>query len=859
MDIVGSELFFFVRLTDWWFGCGDNSMGQLGLGDTQPRYTLTQTTIPSSSHVICDDNTTWFVTSDHELWATGYNSVGQLGTDSWQLIETTPQFVMADVAEFCSSAGASYAITTGGRLLVWGNNQYGQLGLDSFDPIFRKPVLTPHIAVEGVKCWPNHAAITTATTLLCAGLGSNGQLGLGNRNTTRRFTPALAPVAMLPPVALDFSVATSTTCLAVGYNGTWWSTSNWLVGTVTGLGWQKIPLANVARLVANDQRAIALLTDGSVWLCGNFEPVAEQWLRMTTSQCCAVALSPHTAWLITTTGQLLALGSTANKHGRFIPTNLGNVPVLTAPTLVELPSISVVAGSAGNDHVVVLSAAGDAWGIGSNEFGQLSGGGTIQFSSWTLLASNVVAVACAADHTLLLMASGDLWGCGDNSRGQLLPTSRPIGVPILTQIAANVASCATSNSHSVVARRDGTTTVLGNQPQWPTTVTATSVAALENLTVVTTDSEFWAGGDLHGHGLPWPAAVAGPVRLGNTTNSAGSSIWSGCNTFVGKASGNVCVVPNRVGAQALGMPAQFATTYGGMPVVAWDRMDNNLKIASIVGTDQHTLVLTEDHQVWGCGLVPNLGAVPTGTPISQNFVTELVRLALPPISAIAATNNCSFFTKADGSGVLVAASDNSNRQIPTNTNVIGLTNLAIPGVTQVVVANFSATVDHVLYRTPTTWFACGAPAVWNSSYNRPHVVPMPPTAIGAVTQDFAVFLRNGQLWGIGSTKWEQFGTTTTTSGAGFVAIGPPNVRDFCCGETFVAAVCSDNSLWYCGVLPTQITVSTWTRAILPAGKIGQIAGGSSCVWLQLQDRLYCLGTHPLVPARSNSFITSVVL
>ena len=63
------------------WGCGYNGYGQLGLGDTNNRNTFTQITTNTDNikEVYCGGYHTLILKNDGTLWGTGYNSYGQLG------------------------------------------------------------------------------------------------------------------------------------------------------------------------------------------------------------------------------------------------------------------------------------------------------------------------------------------------------------------------------------------------------------------------------------------------------------------------------------------------------------------------------------------------------------------------------------------------------------------------------------------------------------------------------------------------------------------------------------------------------------------------------------------------------------
>lgn len=64
--------------------CGDNSYGQLGLGDSLTRKVFTQVNFTERvSQVATGDKHSVLITKKGELWSCGSNYYGQLGSDSY--------------------------------------------------------------------------------------------------------------------------------------------------------------------------------------------------------------------------------------------------------------------------------------------------------------------------------------------------------------------------------------------------------------------------------------------------------------------------------------------------------------------------------------------------------------------------------------------------------------------------------------------------------------------------------------------------------------------------------------------------------------------------------------------------------
>jgi alpha-tubulin suppressor-like RCC1 family protein len=110
---------------------GDNNFGQLGLGDLNPRFTPTQidpSTLSSVTAIYTGGHHTCATKGDNTLWCWGDNRMGQLGTG-----DTNPRSTPMQVASSVSNAYAGGAHTCevlmNGAIYCWGANQYGQLGV----------------------------------------------------------------------------------------------------------------------------------------------------------------------------------------------------------------------------------------------------------------------------------------------------------------------------------------------------------------------------------------------------------------------------------------------------------------------------------------------------------------------------------------------------------------------------------------------------------------------------------------------------------------------------------------------------------------------------------------------------------
>ena len=115
------------------WGCGRNTEGQLGLGDTNNRYTFTQITTNADyiKKIYCGFYHTLILKNDGTLWGTGNNYSGQLG-----LGDTSSRYTFTEITTniddiksvYCGSQH-TFILENDGTLWSCGYNDYGQLGL----------------------------------------------------------------------------------------------------------------------------------------------------------------------------------------------------------------------------------------------------------------------------------------------------------------------------------------------------------------------------------------------------------------------------------------------------------------------------------------------------------------------------------------------------------------------------------------------------------------------------------------------------------------------------------------------------------------------------------------------------------
>ncbi|KAK2839943.1 hypothetical protein Q5P01_013683 [Channa striata] len=181
------------RLFMW----GDNSVGQIGLGDegfaTEPRELNVGEAV---MWVSCGYRHTAFVTVNGDLYTFGESAYGRLGLQEEQLANhRVPQQVRGILGHVTQvSCGGEHTVAvTEKNVYTFGRGQYGQLGHGTFMFEVNLPKPLEHFSnsnVSHIACGENHTAVITNSGLLYTfGDGRHGKLGLGEETFINQFSP----------------------------------------------------------------------------------------------------------------------------------------------------------------------------------------------------------------------------------------------------------------------------------------------------------------------------------------------------------------------------------------------------------------------------------------------------------------------------------------------------------------------------------------------------------------------------------------------------------------------------------------------------------------------------------------------
>ena len=162
---------------------------------------------------------------------------------------------------------------------------------------------------------------------------------------------------------------------------------------------------------------------------------------------------------LTASGDIYTWGS--NRYGQIGSGKSGQGVYVTSPT--KVPGISnVVAINMGCYHSSAVTANGDLYVWGYNDFGQLGLGDETDRTTPTKVPglSNVVAASMGYTHSAALTASGDIYIWGSNVDGQLGLGDRtkrltPTKVPGLPKVVAIGMGGGGISNHSAAVTSDG--------------------------------------------------------------------------------------------------------------------------------------------------------------------------------------------------------------------------------------------------------------------------------------------------------------------------------------------------------------------------------------------------------------------
>jgi alpha-tubulin suppressor-like RCC1 family protein len=426
---------------------GNNVQGQLGAGTGPNQYAPVRV---SGAHVFVDidskGNTTCAVNAQGEAYCWGNNNRGQLGTgnvtDSHVPVKVNTEVAFAAIATGSTSA---CALTPQGQAYCWGWNQFGILGNGIAS---NTNVLTPQPVATAVR----FTAIQNYGGSRICGLAANG------RAYCWGYSPDTdsggAPVAQVPGGHTYLSLGAGGAPAGLTVNGTLyeWGTSATVVAQ--GMSFKEVS-------TKGGHASCGITMDGAAYCwggvhrgtLGNAEWDGTEWPVQVASAgtfnnvvsgfefSCAVAVNgTGYCWGRNSQGQL----------GRGFTSAMEHTP---APVSGGLEFDTIAAGPR---HACGLTTAGAAWCWGSNE--------QVQPAPTAVPGGHVFrSIHPGASHTCAITTANDVYCWGFNGSGQFGNGTTAQGEQPLTLAAGGIKfqALATANAHTCGIGVDGITRCWG--------------------------------------------------------------------------------------------------------------------------------------------------------------------------------------------------------------------------------------------------------------------------------------------------------------------------------------------------------------------------------------------------------------
>ena len=447
---------------------GANFRGQLGNNSTT-RSTAPVDVSGLSSGVTAisagTQNTCAIAAGAVKCW--GDNSHGEVGDGT-----TTPRIVPASVVglggtavAIASGRGHTCALLSGGAVRCWGNDLSGQLGDGATSAAqATSPVTVVNLTATAIAAGYDHnCAVKPGGSVVCWGANESAQIG----NNHRQFRTVPIDVPALSGIA---AVAFKCALTAGGAVKCWGSNSSGEVGDGTNVTRAEpvdvVGLSSGVASISSSFGARCAVTTGGGLKCWGFNStgaVGDGTLENRKTPVDVVGLSTGVAMADASVAHTCAVMTSGSVRcwGRNESGEVGFSRLAASRRLTpfEVPGLSgVTAVTTGLTHTCAITSAGGAKCWGSNTYGELGDGTTVQrdaHADVSGMASGVAAIAAGGSSTCALTTSGGVKCWGYNSGGGLgdgttVHRSTPVDVAGLSSgVVAITDSCALTSAGAV--------------------------------------------------------------------------------------------------------------------------------------------------------------------------------------------------------------------------------------------------------------------------------------------------------------------------------------------------------------------------------------------------------------------------
>lgn len=252
---------------------GDNFWGNVGDGTQIDRYEPIQV-LDDAKDISASKG--WFslaLKKDGTVWGWGSNAGGQIGQASSGPVTTpTPIDGLNDVADIEAGGEFGIALKNDGTVWTWGSNNGGALGNGSTVAGSKVPVQVADLDnVKQISAGSfNGYALKNDGTVWAWGLNTSGQLGNGGKGAESRVPVQVENLTEIVKISAGQDYA-----MALKSDGTvwvWGANGNGQLGngnyTRQPLPIQVTQLRNIKDIEASRYASFAIESDGTVWVWG---------------------------------------------------------------------------------------------------------------------------------------------------------------------------------------------------------------------------------------------------------------------------------------------------------------------------------------------------------------------------------------------------------------------------------------------------------------------------------------------------------------------------------------------------------------------------------------------------------------
>ena len=323
-----------------------------------------------------------------------------------------------EVVQISAGVNHTCAVTIAGSLKCWGGNNFGQLGDNSatsrVTPVGVTGLDSGVVSVAAGDYYT--CAVTTSGIAICWGRNDYGQLG--DNSTTQRSVPGVV----------------------YGLTG---------VASVEAGGFHTCAVLTGGLTKCWGYNAYGQLGDGTTTL--RLAPVGVTGLTGVVS----VAAGLNHTCAVTTSGAAKCWGYNANGQ-----LGDGSKTARSTPVAVIGWESGVASLATGNYHTCVVTTAGGAKCLGTNNYGQVGDGSATTRTTPVIvsgLGSGVASVAAGGEHTCAVTTAGEVKCWGKNSTGQLGNgnTGNQATPVAVSGLSSGIASVVTGANYTCAAATSG--------------------------------------------------------------------------------------------------------------------------------------------------------------------------------------------------------------------------------------------------------------------------------------------------------------------------------------------------------------------------------------------------------------------